>query len=142
MSLNQLTLIEAFEGLRQGKFTSEELTRDCLKQIKKFDSQVKAFVTVDEAGVISQAKAVDEKIKNGASLSPLAGIPVAIKDLFCTQGLKTTASSKILADYVPPYDATVVKKLKDNDAVIIGKTNCDEFAMGSSNENCKSYCNK
>jgi len=135
MSLNQLTLIEAFEGLRQGKFTSEELTRDCLKQIKKFDSQVKAFVTVDEAGVISQAKAVDEKIKNGASLSPLAGIPVAIKDLFCTQGLKTTASSKILADYVPPYDATVVKKLKDNDAVIIGKTNCDEFAMGGSTEN-------
>lgn len=135
MSLNKLTLLEAFTGLREGKFTSEELTRACLDQIKKLDGEVKAFVSVDEAGAIAKAKIVDEKIKSGASLSPLAGIPVAVKDLFCTKGMKTTGSSKILADYIPPYDATVVKILKDNDAVILGKTNCDEFAMGGSTEN-------
>jgi len=135
MDLNKLTLLEAFIGLREKKFSSEELTKDCLKQIKNTDEKIRAFLTVDEDGAISQAKAVDKKIKKGDELFPLAGIPISIKDLFCTKGLKTTAASKILADYVPSYDATAVAKLKANDAVILGKTNLDEFAMGGSTEN-------
>lgn len=133
--LNQLTLLEAFEGLRDKRFSSEELTGDCLKRIKETDEKIRAFITVDEKGALAQARAVDKKIKNGDGLSPLAGIPVSVKDLFCTQGIKTTAASKILADYLPPYDATAVKKLKENNAVIVGKTNLDEFAMGGSTEN-------
>jgi len=134
-NLNQLTLLEAFEGLREKKFSSEDLTKDCLARIKKVDEKVNAFLTIDEKGALAQAKKVDKKIKDGSKLSALAGIPVSVKDLLCTKGLKTTAGSKILEDYVPPYDATVVKKIKDAGAVIVGKTNLDEFAMGSSTEN-------
>lgn len=135
MELNQLTLLESFTGLREKKFSSEELTRACFDNIKKFDDQVKAFITLDETGALTQARAVDKKLKSDDSLSPLAGIPVAVKDLFCTAGLKTTGASKILENYIPPYDATAVKILKDNGAVILGKANCDEFAMGGSTEN-------
>lgn len=135
MDLNKLTLLEAFTGLRAKKFSSEELTKDCLKQIKDTDDRIRAFLTVDEKGALAQAQAIDRKIKNKDELSPLAGIPVSIKDLFCTADLRTTAASKILENYMPPFDATVVKKLKDNDAVIVGKTNLDEFAMGGSTEN-------
>lgn len=135
MNLNELNLLQCFEGLREKKFSSEELTKNCLKQIKKVDDKVKAFITVNEKGALAQAKVVDKKIKSKDSLSPLAGIPISVKDLFCTQGLKTTAASEILKDYIPPFDATAIKKLKENDAIIIGKTNLDEFAMGSSTEN-------
>ncbi len=135
MELNKLTLLESFTGLREKKFSSEELTRACFDNINKFDDQVKAFITLDKAGALAQAKAVDQKLKNDEGVSPLAGIPVAVKDLFCTAGLRTTGASKILENYVPPFDATAVKILKDNDAVILGKTNCDEFAMGGSTEN-------
>ncbi|MFA5048885.1 MAG: Asp-tRNA(Asn)/Glu-tRNA(Gln) amidotransferase subunit GatA [Patescibacteria group bacterium] len=134
-NLNKLTLLEAFEGLRKKEFSSVELTRDCLAQIKALDDKVKAFITLDEDGAIAQAKAVDKKLKSEESLSPLAGIPVAIKDLFCTKGLRTTGASKILENYVPPFDATAVAKLRAEEAVILGKTNCDEFAMGGSTEN-------
>ncbi len=133
--LHKLTLLESFTGLREKKFSSEELTKACLDQVKKYDETVKSFITVDSEGAIKSAKAVDNKLANGESLSPLAGIPVAIKDLFCTKDLKSTGASKILEDYVPPFDATAVKKLKNEDAVIIGKTNLDEFAMGGSTEN-------
>ena len=134
MDLNKLTVLEAFEGLRDKKFSSEEITKSCLKQIDKFDAKVKAFITIDEKNALNQAKTVDKKIKSQESLSPLAGLPVAVKDLFCTKGLKSTGGSKILADYVPPFDATAVKKIKDQQGVIIGKTNLDEFAMGGSGE--------
>ncbi|MEI6288012.1 MAG: Asp-tRNA(Asn)/Glu-tRNA(Gln) amidotransferase subunit GatA [bacterium] len=135
MDLNKLSLLEAFKGLREKEFSSVELTKDCLKQIKKLDNKVKAFLTVDEEGAMSQAKLADVKIKKGDGISPLAGIPVSVKDLFCTRGLRTTAASKILENYIPPFDATAIAKLKNNDAVIVGKTNLDEFAMGGSTEN-------
>ncbi|MFA6422045.1 MAG: Asp-tRNA(Asn)/Glu-tRNA(Gln) amidotransferase subunit GatA [Candidatus Buchananbacteria bacterium] len=135
MALNELTLLESFEGLRDKKFSSEELTKACFDQIEKHEDKIKAFVTLDKDGALLQAKKVDEKIKNGESLSPLAGIPVSVKDLLCTTGVRTTAASKILENYIPPFDATVVKILKDNDSVIVGKTNLDEFAMGGSTEN-------
>jgi len=133
--LNQLTILECFEGLRAKKFSSVDLTKACLKRIKETDKKIGAFLTVDEKGALAQAKIVDKKIASGDSLSPLAGIPVAVKDIICTKGLKSTGGSKILENYIPPYDATVVKKLKENDAVIIGKANCDEFAQGGSGEN-------
>jgi len=133
--LNKLTLLEAFTGLRKKEFTSRDLTEACFAQIKKYDKDVKAYLTLNEAEAYAQADAVDKKIKNGESLSPLAGIPVAIKDLFCTKNLKSTGASKILENYVPPYDATAVKILRDAGAVILGKTNLDEFAMGGSTEN-------
>ena len=135
MSLNKLTLLETFKGLREGKFSSEELTRDCFKQIEKFDDKVKAFITLDKERALAQAKEVDKKIIAGDSLSPLAGIPVAVKDIICTKDLKSTGGSKILENYIPPFDATVAGKIKEADGVIIGKTNCDEFAMGGSTEN-------
>ncbi|MFA6428601.1 MAG: Asp-tRNA(Asn)/Glu-tRNA(Gln) amidotransferase subunit GatA [Candidatus Buchananbacteria bacterium] len=133
--LNELTLVDTFQGLRNKDFSAEELTRDCLARIEKVDEQVKAYLTVTPELAISQAQAVDQKIGRGESLSPLAGIPVAIKDLFCTQGVRTTAASKILEQYVPPYDATVVKTLRSAGGVFLGKTNLDEFAMGGSTEN-------
>ncbi|MFA5020676.1 MAG: Asp-tRNA(Asn)/Glu-tRNA(Gln) amidotransferase subunit GatA [Patescibacteria group bacterium] len=133
--LNKLTLLEAFQGLREKKFSSRDLTEACFEQIKKYDDQIKAFITLNEAEAYAQAEAADEKIQSGASVSPLAGIPVAIKDVFCTKGLKSTGGSKILENYIPPFDATVVKKIRENDAVILGKVNCDEFAMGGSTEN-------
>lgn len=135
MDLNKLTLTEAFEGLRDKKFTSEELTRDCFETIKKDDAKIQAFLTLDEDGAIASARMVDEKIKNGGALGPLAGIPVAVKDIFCTKGLRSTGASKILENYVPPFDASVIAKIKEQDGVIIGKLNCDEFAMGGSGEN-------
>ncbi|MEK7167910.1 MAG: Asp-tRNA(Asn)/Glu-tRNA(Gln) amidotransferase subunit GatA [Patescibacteria group bacterium] len=129
--LNNLTLLEAFVGLREKKFSSVELTKDCLKQIDSLEDKVKAFLIVDEDGALSQAKDAD-KMKNP---SPLAGIPVAVKDVFCTKDLRSTGGSKVLENYRPHFNATAVEKLKEQGAVILGKTNCDEFAMGGSTEN-------
>lgn len=133
--LNKLNLFETFDGLRAKRFSAVELTRDCLARIKEIDPKINAFITVDEEGAMSQAKVADKKNTDQESLSPLAGVPVAFKDVFCSAGLKSTGGSKILADYVPPYDATVVKKTREKSGVIIGKVNCDEFAMGGSTEN-------
>ncbi|MFA4871811.1 MAG: Asp-tRNA(Asn)/Glu-tRNA(Gln) amidotransferase subunit GatA [Patescibacteria group bacterium] len=133
--LNQLTLLEAIKGLRDKKFSSRELTKDCFKQIEAHDDKIKSFITLNKDEALKQAKAADEKIRSGDKLPPLTGIPIAIKDIFCTRGLKSTSASKILADYVPPYDATAVKKIRESGGVILGKTNLDEFAMGSSTEN-------
>jgi aspartyl-tRNA(Asn)/glutamyl-tRNA(Gln) amidotransferase subunit A len=117
------------------KISSLELTEAVLDGIEKTEDRVRAYVTVTKEEAIKQAKAADERIKNNENFSPLTGIPIAIKDNMCTRGMLTTCSSKILANYIPPYDATVVTKLKEAGAVIIGKTNMDEFAMGSSTEN-------
>jgi len=135
MDLNKLTLLEVFKGLREREFTSKELTEACFRQIKKYDDKVKAFITLNEEEAYAQADTADKKLKNGESVYPLTGIPVAIKDIFCTKGLTSTGGSKILENYVPPFDATAVRKLRDTGAVFLGKTNLDEFAMGGSTEN-------
>ena len=134
MSLNILTIKSALEKLRSKEFSSVELTKACLEEIKKKNKELNAFITVDEEGALNQASFADKKKKDGIDL-PLLGIPIALKDIFLTKGLKTTAGSKVLSDYVPQYDATVVRKLYGAGAVIIGKTNLDAWAHGSSGEN-------
>ncbi len=139
MKLNQLTIKEARDGLKRKKFSSVELTKACLEQIKKHNPSLNAFITVTEKEALESAKKADETINNLAIKQfnnyPLLGIPVALKDLFSTKGVKTTAGSNVLKDYIPPYDATVVRKLKDAGAVIVGKTNLDAWGHGSSGEN-------
>jgi len=135
MELTELTIKQAHEGLKNKQFSSKELTLAYLENIKKTDKELNAFLTVTEDLAISQAEKVDEKIKKGEEINLLEGIPCAIKDAILVEGQKCTAASKILENYVAPYDATVVKKLKEQGAVILGKTNLDEFAMGGSGEN-------
>ncbi|EKD57978.1 MAG: hypothetical protein ACD_57C00062G0002, partial [uncultured bacterium] len=131
-----LTIKEAKAGLSQKKFSTVELIRSCLEQIRKYDKQVKAFLYVaDEKALIRQAQKVDEKIARQEQLGNLEGIPVALKDLFSSEGMPTTAGAKIISDYVPVYDSTVVKRLKEAGAIIIGKTNEDAWGHGSSGEN-------
>lgn len=133
MELHKLTIQEAHTRLRQGEISSQELTRAVLDRIHATDEKIDAYITVADETALAQAAIADKAIAEG-DISPLTGIPLAIKDLLCTQGLRTTCASKILDNFVPPYDATVVRKLKAHRAVIVGKTNMDEFAMGSSNE--------
>lgn len=138
MNLNQLTIKEAREGLKEKKFSSVELVSACLGQIKKHDKKINAFITVCEKEALNEAEEADKIINHKSSIinhQPLLGIPLAIKDNFCTKGIKTTAGSKVLADYLPVYNATVVQRLIDAGAIIIGKTNLDAWAHGSSGEN-------
>jgi len=131
MKLNQLTIQEAREGLKKKKFSSEELTKACLKQIKRLDKKINAFITVCEKEVLEQAREAD-RLKSD---KPLWGIPVGIKDIYSTRGIRTTAGAKVLDDYIPVYDATAVKRLKEAGAIILGKTNMDAWAHGASGEN-------
>lgn len=133
--LNELTISACHQGLVAKQFSATELAQSCFDQIDKTDSKLKAFISLAKDSALRKAKAVDKKISQGDSLNPLSGIPYAAKDIFCTRGLKTTAGSKILADYFPPYESTTTQRLFDQDAILIGKTNLDEFAMGSSTEN-------
>jgi aspartyl-tRNA(Asn)/glutamyl-tRNA(Gln) amidotransferase subunit A len=135
MDLTSLTIKQAHEGLKNGDFTSVDLTKAYLKNIKKLDKEINAYLSVDESGALEQAKKVDEKIAKGQELSLLSGVPCAVKDNIMVDGQKCTAASKMLEKYTATYDATVVKKLKELGAVILGKTNLDEFAFGSSTEN-------
>ncbi len=135
MELTELTISQTHEKLKKKEISALELSRAFLEKIKKKDKEVKAFLTVDENFVLSQAKKIDEMISAKKEFPVLSGIPAAIKDNILVENLKCTAASKILKDYVAPYDATVIKKLKSQNVLILGKTNLDEFAMGSSTEN-------
>jgi len=123
------------EAVRSGKLSAVEVAEATLARIDSLDPQLHAFLAVMRDEVKAQAKAIDEKRARGETLGALAGVPIALKDALCTKGAPTTCASKILGDYAPPYDATVVARLRAADALLPGKTNMDEFAMGSSNEN-------
>jgi len=129
------TAAQMSEALSEGSITSVELTEAHLVQIEKVDSKVHAFLHVDRENALAQARDVDAKRKNGEKLSTLAGVPLALKDVLAQKGVPTTCGSKMLEGWRPPYDSTVVAKLKQSGVVILGKTNMDEFAMGSSTEN-------
>jgi len=130
---HQLTIREAHRLLKAGQLSSVELTKACLERIHQTEPRVHALVTVTDELALKQAQRADELIAKGDT-HPLTGIPVVIKDNMCTKGIRTTCSSRMLENFVPPYDATVVEKLNNCNAVIIGKANMDEFAMGSSTE--------
>jgi len=134
MKLIELTIKEAHEGLKNKEFTSVELTKAYLEEIKKSDKEINSYLSVDEDFAIKQAQEADKKIASG-EFGVLTGIPCAIKDAILVEGQKCTSASKILENYVAPYDATVITKLKEQGVVILGKTNLDEFAMGGSGEN-------
>lgn len=135
--INGNTIHESVKALQAKKISSCELLEACLARINRIDVKLKSFITVCQEFSLKQAKEADNLIaedKNIFVKKPLLGIPISVKDNFCTSGIKTTASSKVLEDYIPPYDATVVEKLKKSGAIILGKTNMDAWAHGSSTE--------
>ncbi len=131
--MHNKTIAELAAGLKAGEFTSEELTRAYLERIKQLDGDLNSYITVTEEQALEQARAADARIAAGES-GPLLGVPIAHKDIFCTDGVRTSCASKMLDPFIAPYDATVVRRFKEAGAVMLGKTNMDEFAMGSSNE--------
>ena len=134
-SIVEMTAHELAGLLAKKELSSQELVEEQFKRIDAVEEKVKAYLTITRELALEQASAVDEKRKRGEQLSPLAGIPMALKDNICTKGIKTTCASRMLENFVSPYDATVVERLRQADAVLLGKCNMDEFAMGSSTEN-------
>ena len=138
MSLNTLTVLDAITGLKSGKFTTIDLVNACYEQIEKFDGHINAFITLTKDKALKSAQEADNLIKEKGSEVfkdfPLLGIPYACKDNFSTKGVTTTASSNVLKNYVPPFNSTVVERLDNAGAILLGKTNMDAFAHGSSNE--------
>src|SRR5512139_2287434 len=135
MQLHTLTIREAHELLTSKKISSAELTGAILQRIREVDPKVKSYVTVTGDLALEQARKADERLARGENVTPLTGIPFSMKDCISTRGVRTTCSSKILENYVPQYNATVTNKLAEAGAVLVGKTNMDEFGMGSSCEN-------
>ena len=135
MQLHYLTAHQLQNMLVSKQISAEELTRAVFERIEQIDDQIRAYITLTKEQALNCARQVDQARLSGEALSPLAGIPVAIKDNICTKGVRTTCASKILYNYLPPYDATVMKRLNQARTVMVGKTNMDEFAMGSSSEN-------
>lgn len=135
MKIELMTAQEIKKGVSDGSFTAVEVITELFKRIREVEPQVDSYITLCEEEALLRAGEIDEKAKCGLTLGRFAGVPIAIKDNICTDGIKTTCASKMLEDFVPPYNATVIEKLFKEDAIIIGKTNMDEFAMGSSTEN-------
>jgi len=135
MSLHRLTIHELQDMLNKRQVSAVELTQDVLDRIGAVEDKVKAYITLNPEAAIAQAEAADRKLKEGSG-GALCGIPLSIKDVLCTDGIRTTCGSRILENFVPPYDATAIVKLKQADGIILGKVAMDEFAMGSTSENC------
>lgn len=135
MNPYELTITQALKEMERGELSAVELTKSCLDRIDTIEKEITAFISIDQQGAILQAENADKERKAGGA-GKLCGIPLSVKDLLCTKGLITTCGSKMLENYVPPYDATVVKKIKEEGGIILGKTTMDEFAMGSTSENC------
>ena len=137
VNLCSLTAEQIVKGIINEEFSAEEYISQILERIEKIDDKVNAFVVVDNSGALEKARHIDKMVRSGEDgkdLGSLAGVAVGVKDNICTRGLRTTCASKMLQDYVPPYDATVVRKLKHDGAIVVGKLNLDEFAMGSTTE--------
>lgn len=142
MTISRLTIHELHELLVKKEISAVELTREHLDRIQTLDGDVKAYITVTDQLALEQAKAVDAKISAGESIGMLAGIPMAVKDNMCTKGINTTCASKMLDGFRPQYSATVVHKLQAENAILLGKANMDEFAMGSTTENSAFFATK
>lgn len=137
-----LTITEISDRLQRKEFSCRELVEDSLSRVDELDDQLKAFITVTGDQALEEADKVDSKIAKHIKLKPLEGIPYSCKDVFSTKDIQTTAGSKILENYLPPYDATVISKMKEAGAILIGKTNCDPFGFGSSTENSGYFTSK
>ena len=136
MDLYKLTAHELHEKLVNKEVSSVELTNAVIARVDAVEDKVNAYVTLDKEAALAQAAKVDAKIAAGEAIAPLAGIPGAIKDNISTKGLRTTCSSKMLENFIPVYDAHVIKNLRADETIFLGKTNLDEFAMGSTTKTC------
>ena len=132
--MHELTAIEIVDKVKRGEISAEEYVWSIIERVKKVDVKINAFITTTFEEALKKAREIDKKVSKGESVGKLAGATIAIKDNICTFGIRTTCASRMLENFIPPYDATVVKKIKDEDAIIIGKTNMDEFAMGTTTE--------
>lgn len=134
MSILEYTALELAGQIKKKEISCREAVEAVFGQIEKKEKELNCYISLDREEALKQADEVQKKIEDGALTGPLAGVPAAVKDNICTRGRKTTCASKILSDFVPPYDAFAVKKLKEAGCILIGKTNMDEFAMGSTTE--------